>query len=52
MHRTVSIDYSICVIGHIRMELDGGEVVELFPGVCLDSFLFLASKLVALGTGE
>ncbi|KAF1960084.1 hypothetical protein CC80DRAFT_489310 [Byssothecium circinans] len=32
MHRTVSIDYSICVIGHVRMELDGGEWVDLYPG--------------------
>lgn len=24
MHRTVSIDFSICVLGHIKMELDGG----------------------------
>ncbi|KAF2709168.1 hypothetical protein K504DRAFT_501912 [Pleomassaria siparia CBS 279.74] len=32
MHRTVSIDYSICVLGLIKMELDGGEWVELRPG--------------------
>lgn len=32
MHRTVSIDYSICVIGHIQMELDGGEMIDLHPG--------------------
>ena len=33
MHRTVSLDFSICVIGHICMELDGGEVLELRAGV-------------------
>jgi len=32
MHRTVSIDYSICVLGSIDMELDGGERVNLKPG--------------------
>ncbi|SMR62177.1 unnamed protein product [Zymoseptoria tritici ST99CH_1E4] len=32
MHQTVSIDYSICVIGEIDHELDGGEVVRLYPG--------------------
>jgi hypothetical protein len=40
MHRTVSIDFSICVIGEIVHELDGGEKVLLKPGVsrCLISF--------------
>lgn len=33
MHQTVSIDYSICVIGEIEHELDSGEVVLLKPGV-------------------
>lgn len=39
MHRTVSIDFSICVIGEIEHELDGGEKVLLKPGVsrCLIS---------------
>ncbi|KAF2018124.1 hypothetical protein BU24DRAFT_165110 [Aaosphaeria arxii CBS 175.79] len=32
MHRTISIDYSICVIGHVRMELDNGEFIDLRPG--------------------
>ncbi|KAF2740654.1 hypothetical protein EJ04DRAFT_571977 [Polyplosphaeria fusca] len=32
MHRTLSIDYSICVIGHVRMELDGGEMLDMRPG--------------------
>ncbi|KAF2677211.1 hypothetical protein K458DRAFT_162372 [Lentithecium fluviatile CBS 122367] len=32
MHKTVSMDYSICVIGHVRMELDGGEMLDLRPG--------------------
>lgn len=41
MHRTVSIDFSICVIGHVRMELDGGEMLDLRPGV---SMLFLPSR--------
>lgn len=35
MHRTVSIDFSICVIGNVCMELDGGEVLNLRPGVRL-----------------
>lgn len=39
MHRTVSIDFSICVIGHVRMELDGGEMLDLHPGV-LESLRF------------
>lgn len=33
MHRTVSIDFSICVQGEIDHELDGGEKVRLHPGV-------------------
>lgn len=33
MHQTVSIDFSICVIGRIDMELDGGERIKLSPGV-------------------
>ncbi|KPI40978.1 uncharacterized protein AB675_10904 [Cyphellophora attinorum] len=32
MHRTQSIDFSICVIGEIEHELDGGEKVTLKPG--------------------
>ncbi|KAF2809585.1 uncharacterized protein BDZ99DRAFT_388172 [Mytilinidion resinicola] len=32
MHRTVSVDFSICVLGVVKMELDGGEVVTLHPG--------------------
>ncbi|KAK3699211.1 hypothetical protein LTR37_016572 [Vermiconidia calcicola] len=32
MHRTVSIDFSICVQGVIEHELDGGEKVRLVPG--------------------
>jgi hypothetical protein len=35
MHRTVSIDFSICVLGEIGMELDSGERVTLKPGVSL-----------------
>lgn len=36
MHRTVSIDFSICVIGEIDHELDSGEKVRLLPGVRRD----------------
>ncbi|KAF2209449.1 hypothetical protein CERZMDRAFT_100243 [Cercospora zeae-maydis SCOH1-5] len=32
MHRTVSVDFSICVIGEIDHTLDGGETVRLYPG--------------------
>ncbi|CAN9216086.1 unnamed protein product [Alternaria alternata] len=32
MHRTVSIDTTICVEGHVAMETDSGEVKELHPG--------------------
>jgi hypothetical protein len=32
MHRTVSLDYVICTNGHVRMELDTGEFIDLFPG--------------------
>ncbi|KAF2471572.1 uncharacterized protein BDR25DRAFT_367270 [Lindgomyces ingoldianus] len=32
MHRTVSIDFSICVLGVVKMELDGGEMLTLNPG--------------------
>ena len=34
MHHTVSIDFSICVMGEIEHELDSGEKVKLLPGVC------------------
>ena len=33
MHRTVSIDFSICTNGEIDHELDGGQKVRLRPGV-------------------
>lgn len=33
MHRTVSIDFSICVEGEIEMELDNGDSRKLGPGV-------------------
>ncbi|KAK3052191.1 hypothetical protein LTR09_006783 [Extremus antarcticus] len=32
MHRTVSIDFSICVIGTIDHEVDSGDKVRLYPG--------------------
>lgn len=35
MHQTVSIDFSICVQGLINMELDGGEMIHLKPGVSM-----------------
>jgi quercetin dioxygenase-like cupin family protein len=36
MHQTVSIDFSICVQGLINMELDGGEMIHLKPGVSVE----------------
>jgi hypothetical protein len=33
MHRTVSLDCSVCLEGHISMEMDSGQIKELFPGV-------------------
>lgn len=35
MHQTVSIDFSICVMGEIDHELDSGDKVRLYPGVSL-----------------
>jgi hypothetical protein len=35
LHRTVSIDFSICTNGQVCMELDTGEQIELKPGVNL-----------------
>jgi hypothetical protein len=34
MHRTLSLDFSICITGEIEHELDSGEKVRLLPGVC------------------
>lgn len=45
MHRTVSIDFSICVQGEIDHELDGGEKVRLRPGVCIS---VLGASIVGL----
>jgi hypothetical protein len=42
MHRTISIDFSICVLGVVQMELDGGELITLNPGVSVVP-LFLCS---------
>lgn len=39
MHRTISIDFSICCIGEIDHELDGGEKVRLHPGVSIQSHI-------------
>lgn len=33
MHRTVSIDFTICVIGEVECEMDSGDRVRLRPGV-------------------
>ena len=33
MHRTCSIDFSICVFEVVKMELDGGEIMTLKLGV-------------------
>lgn len=49
MHRTVSIDFSICVIGYVRMELDGGEMLDLRPGV---SRTIAYMEVVELGNVE
>lgn len=35
MHQTVSIDFSVVVLGEIEHELDSGEIVRLKPGVSL-----------------
>ena len=50
MHRTVSIDFSVCVIGEIDHELDGGEKVRLYPGVSIDAVLSFVVKLIAVGS--
>lgn len=39
MHQTVSLDFSICVLGVIDHELDGGEIVRLYPGVSWSSLV-------------
>lgn len=33
MHQTCSIDFSICVLGVAKMELDGGEMPTLKSGM-------------------
>ena len=44
MHRTKSVDFSICVLGEIVHELDSGETRVLLPGVkFFFSLLFLSS---------
>ncbi|KAK5704168.1 hypothetical protein LTR97_003181 [Elasticomyces elasticus] len=48
MHRTVSIDFSICVIGEIDHELDGGEKVRLQPGVDIPQLPFQAYGLLTV----
>lgn len=44
-HRTVSIDYSICVMGSVECELDSGEKVTLKPGVCMGFFFLIFPTL-------
>ena len=44
MHRTVSIDFSVCVMGTILHELDSGETVTLKPGVSLFCEVFKKKK--------
>jgi hypothetical protein len=51
MHRTVSIDYVICTHGHLRMETDAGEMIDLNPGVrpsssSTSSFAFFVSSFL------
>ena len=36
MHRTVTVDFSICVMGKIKMVLVGGAEIELKPSVSQD----------------
>lgn len=38
MHRTVSVNFSICVAGRVGMESDGREKVVLEPGVSTPFF--------------
>lgn len=45
MHRTCSIDFSICVFGVAKMELDGGKIMTLKLGV---RFALLALPLPLL----
>ena len=40
MHQTASIDFSICVCGDIDMELDGGEMIHLKPGVSQETVMW------------
>jgi len=41
LHQTVSIDFSICVIGDIISEQDNGEQVHLKPGVRVSRNVFV-----------
>jgi hypothetical protein len=52
MHRTVSLDFAICIEGEIEMELDNGDTRILGPGVsgvmrnpCSQSFLHNSSEV-------
>ena len=52
MHRTVSLDFSVCVAGRIWCELDSGERVELGPGVSLGFLFSLLEFWRGLWNGE
>lgn len=64
MHRTVSIDTTICVEGHVGMEMDSGEIKEFFPGVsfllstlidssyCLGILSYLQDQIIQRGTSH
>ena len=47
MHRTISLDCSVCLEGHIRMETDSGETRDLFPGVS-----FANIKIIRTGIAD
>lgn len=48
MHRTVSVDFSICTIGEIDHELDSGEKVRLYPGVRVTGIGLMITPLIHL----
>jgi quercetin dioxygenase-like cupin family protein len=32
LHRTVSVDFVVVTNGHVQMQTDAGDVLDLFPG--------------------
>lgn len=57
MHRTVSIDYTVVVVGEVEHELDSGEVVRLKPGVCTprhcsESYANLHERTISSNEGQ